>query len=170
MCSQAYIALGSNLQQPEQQLRTALSALKALSGGQVESVSSFYRSAPYGPVQDQPVFINAVVELSTELDPKQLLRALQQIEQVQGRTRATHWGPRTIDLDLLLHGQLVLDEGDLVLPHPGMLQRDFVLMPLQEIAPQLHFPCGLSVQQAVNDCQLDSQLEKLPWVASAETV
>ena len=124
----SYIGLGSNLGHPETQLRRAVMALSKIPNSVLITVSPFYHTAPMGP-QDQPDFVNAVVALDTYLPPEGLLCALQRIEQVQDRVRqkGVHWGPRTLDLDLLLYGALQCDTGFLQLPHPGLQQRDFVV-------------------------------------------
>lgn len=138
--SRAWVALGSNLDVPLQQVKSGLQALAELDGCSLLRASSLYRSAPWG-VTDQPDFVNAVACIETELEPHALLHALVEIEQSQGRRRdGPRWGPRTLDLDLLVYDQRILDTGDLVLPHPRMAERDFVLAPLAEIAPELEIP------------------------------
>lgn len=140
MQHQVFIGLGANLHQPLQQLQTAAQALRQLPHTQLIAISSLYGSKPMGP-QDQPDYVNAVAQLATSLSPHQLLDALQQIEQTQGRTRkAERWGPRTLDLDILLFGELQLDDERLTVPHYGMHLREFVLYPLAEIAPTLEMP------------------------------
>lgn len=140
MQHQVFIGLGANLHQPLQQLQTAARALRQLPHTQLIAISSLYGSKPMGP-QDQPDYVNAVAQLATSLSPHQLLDALQQIEQTQGRTRkAERWGPRTLDLDILLFGELQLDDERLTVPHYGMHLREFVLYPLAEIAPSLEVP------------------------------
>ena len=141
----AYVALGSNLDDPVAQLRRALDALDGLPGTRLVARSSLYRNPPLGP-QDQPDFVNAVAGLLTTLPATALLAALQAIEDAQGRRRdGPRWGPRTLDLDLLAYGHLRLDSEALVLPHPGLASRPFVLVPLHEIAPGLQLPGGASV-------------------------
>lgn len=141
----AYIGLGSNLDDPAAQVRRALAALAAMSDTRLIASSAFYRSPPMGP-QDQPDFVNAVAGLLTRLPARELLGALQAIEDAQGRRRdGTRWGPRTLDLDLLLYGGLCLEEEGLVLPHPGLAERAFVLVPLLELAPGLRVPGGASI-------------------------
>ncbi|MBQ7317776.1 MAG: 2-amino-4-hydroxy-6-hydroxymethyldihydropteridine diphosphokinase [Phascolarctobacterium sp.] len=132
--STAYVALGSNLGNREENLRTALKYLEA-NGVQVVKVSTFIETEPYG-VTDQPGFINAVCQVATELAPLELLRLLLSIEQEMGRVRLRRWGERNIDLDLLLYEDAVLESEELTLPHPDMHNRDFVLVPLAEIAPE----------------------------------
>lgn len=141
-----YIGLGSNIEQPIQQITQALHALQHLPDSQFIGASSLYRSPPLGP-QDQPDFINAVACLHTALSPLALLAQLQAIEQQQGRQRLRHWGPRSLDLDLLLYGNQQIDLPELTVPHPGLSLRDFVLLPLQELAGNLQLPDGQWLQQ-----------------------
>ena len=141
----AYVGLGSNLDDPAAQLATALEALAALPDTRLVAVSGRYRNPPMGP-QDQPDYLNAVAGLLTRLSAETLLTALQGIEDAQGRRRdGARWGPRTLDLDLLVHGHARLESAALTLPHPGLCSRPFVLVPLAEIAPGLHLPGGQSV-------------------------
>ena len=136
----AYVALGSNLAQPEHQVARAFDALAALPSSRLVLRSSAYRSRPMGPVE-QPDFVNAVAAVLTQLDPAALLRELQALEARLGRAvPVVRWGPRVIDLDLLVHGQARCDEAGLTLPHPGLAERDFVLVPLAEISPTLDVP------------------------------
>ena len=137
---QAYVALGSNLDDPLEQVIGALEALSALPGTRVTARSTLYGSRPMGP-SDQPDYVNAVARLDTTLSPHELLAQLQQIEDRAGRERSgVRWGPRTLDLDLLLHGDARSDDERLTLPHPGIAERAFVLVPLAEIAPELILP------------------------------
>lgn len=135
----AWVGLGSNLDDPEKQIRDAIRALAELSHSGVGSVSSLYRSDPVG-LTDQPAFCNAVAAVDTALAPLALLRALQAIETAAGRRRTIRWGPRVLDLDLLLHGDRVSTTPELTLPHPRMHERAFVLVPLAELAPDLEIP------------------------------
>lgn len=135
----AFIGLGSNLGEREAQIRMALDDLARLPGSRLVRASSLYDSEPVGDV-DQPNYLNAAVEFETELTARQLLWNLMLIERRLGRTRTRRWGPRTIDLDLLLYGPLVVDEPDLQVPHPELLRRSFVLVPLIEIDPLLLHP------------------------------
>ncbi|MBV7387438.1 2-amino-4-hydroxy-6-hydroxymethyldihydropteridine diphosphokinase [Pasteurellaceae bacterium TAE3-ERU1] len=137
----AFIALGSNLGNPVEQLERALTALKQLPDTQLSAVSAFYQSVPLGP-QDQPDYVNAVAAVDTALSPLALLEQLQQIEQAQGRVRKRRWGERTLDLDILLYGNDVIQSERLTVPHYDMHQREFVLIPLLEIAPDLIMPDG----------------------------
>ena len=134
----AYIALGSNLGDKEKNLRRAL-LLLTQQGVEVVRVSSFLSTEPYG-VTDQPQFLNAVACVRTSLTPLALLDVLLATELAMGRVRLRHWGERNIDLDLLLYEDVVLDLPRLHLPHPDMQNRDFVLLPLAEIAPELKHP------------------------------
>ena len=136
--SEAYVALGSNLGDREENLRTAIKHLEAKGVGVVK-VSTFIETEPYG-VTDQPGFVNAVCQVETELAPLELLRLLLSIEQEMGRVRLRRWGERNIDLDLLLYGDACVESEELTLPHPDMQNRDFVLLPLAEIAPEVVHP------------------------------
>ncbi|GAB7197581.1 2-amino-4-hydroxy-6-hydroxymethyldihydropteridine diphosphokinase [Dickeya oryzae] len=137
-----YLALGSNLSEPLQQVRAALRALDAITQTRLVRCSSFYRSRPLGP-QDQPDYLNAVAELQTGLSPEALLDNTQRIELKQGRVRKENrWGPRTLDLDILLFGDLTLHTERLTVPHYDMKNREFMLYPLAELAPELVFPDG----------------------------
>ncbi|EIL96660.1 2-amino-4-hydroxy-6-hydroxymethyldihydropteridine diphosphokinase [Rhodanobacter thiooxydans] len=136
----AYVALGSNLGNPRQQLLDAMDALAKLPGTRLLQRSQLYRTPPWG-VLEQPPFINAAVELDTALSPHDLLEALLAIEQRAGRVRAERNGPRTLDLDLLHVDGVRLDDPQLTLPHPRMAERVFVLLPLRDIAPTLQ-PSG----------------------------
>ena len=137
----AYIALGSNLHTPREQLKRALKALAQLPQTQLMAVSSFYRSKPLGP-QDQPDYLNAAVEISTALSPLALLDELQRIENEQGRVRLRRWGERTLDLDILLYGDEIIQSERLTVPHYDMHNREFVIVPLAEIASNLILPNG----------------------------
>ena len=135
----AFVALGANLNDPLAQLRAAGDALASVPESRLLHLSSFYRTAPVG-IRGQPDFINAVAALATELAPLRLLDALFSVERRFGRRREFHQAPRTLDLDLLLYDQLVVDSPRLSLPHPRMHLRAFVIAPLLEIAPHCHIP------------------------------
>jgi len=149
--TRCYIAIGSNLADPVTQAKEAITALKALTESRFVSVSSLYASKPMGP-QEQPDYINAVACVDTLLTPIELLDALQQIENEQGRVRKEHWGARTLDLDILLCGNEVMSTPRLTVPHYGMKEREFVLYPLAEIAPQLQLPCGQALSVLLEVC------------------
>ncbi|MCG5500183.1 2-amino-4-hydroxy-6-hydroxymethyldihydropteridine diphosphokinase [Ectothiorhodospira lacustris] len=136
----AYIGIGANLETPRVRVLEALEALAGLPHTRLLRQSSLYRSPPMGPV-DQPDYINAVAELETRLAPAALLQALLELERRHGRVRdGERWGPRTLDLDILLYGDRIIDEPHLTVPHSGMQARAFVLYPLAEIAPDLWIP------------------------------
>lgn len=134
-----YLGLGSNLHQPRRQVEIAIEELKKLAGCEWQASSSLVASYPQGP-QDQPDFVNAVVWLKTQLSAQDLLMACQSIERLMGKQKKRDWGERVIDIDLLLYGQSVIDTPDLTVPHPQMLLRDFVLLPLLEISPDVVLP------------------------------
>ena len=139
----AFVGLGSNLNQPITQIGNALASIASLSAVSNLKASSFYRNPPMGP-PDQPDYVNAVVQMETGMTPGELLDRLLEIERVQGRVRSDqHWGPRVIDLDILLFGDLQLESKRLTIPHPGLSSRVFVLSPLYEIAPALVLPDGV---------------------------
>jgi 2-amino-4-hydroxy-6-hydroxymethyldihydropteridine diphosphokinase len=142
----AYVALGSNLGDPRQQLLDAMDALASLPDTRLLQRSRLYRTPPWG-VLEQPPFINAAVELDTALSPHALLDALLAIEQRAGRVRGERNGPRTLDLDLLHVDGVQLDDPQLTLPHPRMAERAFVLLPLHDIAPTLRLPGQASVAE-----------------------
>jgi 2-amino-4-hydroxy-6-hydroxymethyldihydropteridine diphosphokinase len=135
----AYVALGSNLEDPARQVRRAMEQLSRHDQIRVELLSRLYRSSPMGP-QDQPDFINAAAGVLTTLNARQLLDVLLSIEQRMGRDRRERWGPRIIDLDLIWMVGEPIEEPGLSLPHPGVSERNFVLYPLADIAPSLRIP------------------------------
>ncbi|WP_321283227.1 2-amino-4-hydroxy-6-hydroxymethyldihydropteridine diphosphokinase [uncultured Vibrio sp.] len=146
----AYIAVGSNLADPVSQAKQAIEALKTLPESTFVKASQLYSSTPMGP-QNQPDYINAVVAIETNLTPLQLLDCTQAIEQEQGRVRKDErWGPRTLDLDIVLYGNEVINSERLTIPHYGMKEREFVLYPLAEIAPSLQLPDGTEVSSLLN--------------------
>ena len=143
--TRAWIGLGSNLDNPRDQILNAFRELAESDGISLVARSSLYLSEPMGP-QDQPDFINAAALVDTTLDPLALLAVLQGIEQRHARRREHHWGPRTLDLDLLLYGEESISHPDLTVPHPGIGDRSFVLLPLREIEPGLVIPGRGSVE------------------------
>ena len=147
----AYIGIGSNLETPLQQVRQALIELDAIPDTRCVQASPLYHSAPLGP-SDQPDYINAVAAVTTARTPNELLANLQAIENNHHRVRKIHWGPRTLDLDLLLYDQLQQDDPHLTLPHPRMHERIFVLQPLYDIAPELHIPGRGSLTTLLKQC------------------
>jgi 2-amino-4-hydroxy-6-hydroxymethyldihydropteridine diphosphokinase len=135
----AYVGLGSNLDHPVEQVRRAFEALDRLALTRLVARSPLYRSDPVGP-PGQSDYINAVAHLRTGLGPLELLDALQLIESRQGRVRGERWGPRTLDLDLLLFGDEVIDTPRLTVPHPRLVERAFVLLPLKDVAAEMIVP------------------------------
>jgi 2-amino-4-hydroxy-6-hydroxymethyldihydropteridine diphosphokinase len=156
--SLVYIGLGANLDQPQQQLEQALIELARLPSSALIAQSSLYHSKPVGP-QDQPDYINAVALLDTQLEPLALLDALQQLEQDHGRLRKRHWGERTLDLDIILIDDCVIESERLTVPHPFAQQRSFVLFPLSEINPELVFPNGKALEELLTE--LDNDLIRI---------
>jgi len=136
----AYVGIGSNLQGPARQVENAAALLAEIPGTRLIATSSLYRSAAFGGIE-QPDFVNAVAAVLTTLSPADLLGELQAIENRQGRERGeARWGPRVIDLDLLVYSGEIIESAELSLPHPGIGERNFVLLPLVEIAPDLVIP------------------------------
>ena len=136
----AYVGLGSNLDGPARRVENAFALLDRIPESRLVSRSSLYRSAPFGGIE-QPDFVNAVAALLTQLSAHDFLKELQRIEREQGRVRGeTRWGPRVLDLDLLVYSDLTIADDVLNVPHPGIAERNFVLLPLIEIAPHLDIP------------------------------
>ena len=147
----AYIAIGSHLASPLEQVNAAVEALGEIPQSRIVAVSSFYRTPPLGP-QDQPDYLNAAVVLETELDPEALLDNTQRIELQQGRVRkAERWGPRTLDLDIMLFGHETINTERLTVPHYDMKNRGFMLWPLFEVAPDLIFPDGIPLRTILDN-------------------
>jgi len=159
LATKAFVGLGANLGEPEAQVRRALTALAELPGTRLLAASSLYRSAPVGVVA-QLDFINAVAEVETALTARALLDALLAMETRFGRRREFPNAPRTLDLDLLLYGDRVIDEPELVVPHPRMHERAFVLAPLAEIAPDIAIP-GKGRAAALLAACADQRIEKI---------
>ncbi|MBY5993659.1 2-amino-4-hydroxy-6-hydroxymethyldihydropteridine diphosphokinase [Ferrimonas balearica] len=149
--SRAFVALGSNLHDPQNQLRQAFDALAQLPDTTLVAHSSLYRSPPMAGM-DQPEYLNAVAALDTALAPLALLDALQGIENAQGRERELRWGARTLDLDLLIYGDQAFESERLTLPHYGLAERAFVLIPLFELAPDLVLPDGRQLTTLLAQC------------------
>lgn len=151
----AYIAIGSNLASPLEQVNAAVQALGEIPQSRVIAVSAYYRTPPLGP-QDQPDYLNAAVALETALDAETLLNHTQRIELQQGRVRkAERWGPRTLDLDIMLFGNEVIHTDRLTIPHYDMKNRGFMLWPLSEVAPHLAFPDGETLQAVIQRLNAD---------------
>ncbi|WP_020159137.1 2-amino-4-hydroxy-6-hydroxymethyldihydropteridine diphosphokinase [Methylobacter marinus] len=156
----AYIGLGSNLENPAEQINSAHAAIAGLNDVEELAFSSLYHSPPMGP-QDQPDYINAVMAIATNLPAMDLLRSLQHIEHEHGRVRkGERWGARTLDLDLLIYGEQQIDLPELTVPHVGVAERAFVLYPLYEIAPELLVPGKGHIADLIRSCPLNG-LERL---------
>ncbi|RKZ47242.1 MAG: 2-amino-4-hydroxy-6-hydroxymethyldihydropteridine diphosphokinase [Gammaproteobacteria bacterium] len=153
-----YIGLGSNLDDPQSQLKKAIIAMEMVPSTSVAKTSSFYRSKPVGP-QDQPNYVNAVVELDTELSASVLLDYLQAIENDQGRERKVKWGARTLDLDILLFGDEIINDDRLQIPHVEMQNRGFVLLPLNEIFSDCIIPGVGSVSSLLQQDNADDLIK-----------
>ncbi len=162
----AYIALGSNLENPGLQLQRAVDDLDSVPGVNVTGVSKLYVSKPVGP-QDQPDYCNAAVEIQTSLEALSLLDALQEIENNHGRVRTIRWGARTLDLDMILYGDQVIESERLVVPHYQMHVRNFVVLPIFDINPDLLLPSGKALVQFKNELGSDGieiLAEQYPWL------
>lgn len=153
--AEVFIALGANLGDPLKQAQEAIDAISELPSTKLVKVSSFYRTKPLGP-QEQPNYLNAVIKIITLLSPTELLHSLQKIEQMLGRERkAERWGPRTLDLDILLYDQLQMESDNLIIPHYDMKNREFVLYPLFEIDPQLILPDQSQLSELIKTVPLN---------------
>ncbi|MBB1351749.1 MULTISPECIES: 2-amino-4-hydroxy-6-hydroxymethyldihydropteridine diphosphokinase [unclassified Pseudoalteromonas] len=156
-----YLGLGANLNSPTEQLDNAIIALKKLPNCEFLNVSHYYASKPMGP-QDQPDYINAVACIKTTLAPEQLLDLTQSIELEHGRVRkAERWGPRTLDIDTLLFDDQIINTARLTVPHYGLSDREFVVYPLLELAPELILPSGIALKTIANNLPLND-LQQLP--------
>lgn len=156
-----YLGLGANLNSPKKQLDNAIAALKKLPDCEFISVSHHYASKPMGP-QDQPDYINAVACINTTLSPEKLLDLTQAIELEHGRVRkAERWGPRTLDIDMLLFDAQTINTERLIVPHYGLTEREFVVYPLLELAPKLILPSGIALHTIANTLPLNN-LQQLP--------
>ena len=155
----AFLGLGSNLDGPFNQLTNAINAINTIPSTSLNQTSSFYKNKPVGP-QDQPDFLNAVASIDTGLSPDSLLDYLQEIEMQQGRKRKIRWGARTLDLDILLYGNEVINTMRLVIPHPEMHRRAFVLHPLFEIAPEVIIPGQGPLKNLIHNINTDD-MEKI---------
>ncbi|MFT6347775.1 MAG: 2-amino-4-hydroxy-6-hydroxymethyldihydropteridine diphosphokinase [Psychromonas sp.] len=155
----SYIGVGSNQTDPTKQAKLAIERLRHLTNSVFCDCSSLYHSAPMGP-QDQPDYINAVVKIDTQLTAIELLDELQKIELSQGRVRKENrWGPRTLDLDIILYGNEVINNARLTIPHYGMKEREFVLYPLLEIDKELCLPNGKALSQLTADCHKNGLIQ-----------
>lgn len=156
-----YLGLGSNLGDKEDYLRKAVNLLAAHEGIQVCNISSIYATAPIG-YTEQPEFLNIVLQVQTSLQPEDLLTVCRSVEQQLKRVRDVRWGPRTIDIDILLYENSQVHTPELTIPHPLMLQRLFVLLPLTEVAPDLRFQ-GIKINKYISKIQDQHVLVYKPW-------
>lgn len=160
MKNTAYIGLGSNIGDRKKNILSALEIISSLEGNHIESVSSLYESAPYGK-EDQDNFLNAVIKLSTSFDFQDLLKKLKEMEIKIGRILREKWGPREIDLDILFYNNLIFSNEIITLPHEGVIYRDFVLVPLCEIEPELIHPVyNKKVCELICELKVKSILKK----------
>ncbi len=146
--SRVYLSLGSNLGNRKAYLKQAVQALSNLPDTRLDRVSSLYETPPWGLIE-QPAFLNLCIGIDTSLTPQRLLKFCLDIEKEARRERNIRWGPRVLDIDILTYGNVKLEEHGLTLPHPSMLERAFVLMPLAEIAPDMHFD-GINITNALS--------------------
>ena len=156
----AYIGIGSNLENPLDQVKSACQVLGNTEGIELKDVSHWYGNPAIGP-EGQPDYVNGVAAIDTSLAPLELLDALQVIENSHGRVRSVRWGPRTLDLDILLIDEHVIDTERLVVPHPEMVRRAFVIKPLHDIAPLLTLPSGDSVSTLLQSLDLQHLVKLL---------
>lgn len=161
----SYISLGSNLGEREQYIKSALNELQNHQGIKLLRVAALYETAPWGYLE-QNWFLNTVAEIETELTPVELLNLLTGIEANLGRTREKHWGPRTIDLDILLYGQETVNLEELQIPHPRLTERAFVLVPLAELCADMRLPDGQevsSLKEKISREQEINMVKRLSW-------
>lgn len=162
--TEAFLGLGSNLGDRAAMLRAAVTALDATHGVRVTRISSLYETPPWGPVPQGP-YLNACIAIETSLSPREVLDLGLAIERDHGRERAVRWGPRTLDIDLLLYGNEAIDEDGLIVPHPRMAERAFVLVPLAEIAPEL-VVAGRAIPDILTEIETD-EIRKIGPIPAA---
>ncbi len=151
MPARVYLGLGSNLNSPPRQIKAALKAIAKLPGTRLIRCAPWYQSIAIGP-GSQARYINTVAEIDSVLKPRALLQALQKIEKQQGRKRIVRWGPRSLDIDILLYAEQSLNTRQLQIPHPRLGERNFVLQPLLDIAPTLNLPDGTPLARLLANC------------------
>lgn len=165
--AEVYLSLGSNMGDRLRNLTLGLQGIAALPGTSLCAVSSLYETEPLG-LKEQPMFLNLVCKVTTSLPPRELLRLLQAIEDRLGRQRTQRWGPRTLDIDIVLYDRLTYSDADLTIPHPRYAERRFVLVPLAELAPSLRPPGagGKKVLQLLADCRDSSVVQRTTQIGS----
>jgi 2-amino-4-hydroxy-6-hydroxymethyldihydropteridine diphosphokinase len=162
----AYVGLGSNLGDREEHLHRAVELLERQEGVTVASVSTVIETPPVGGPPGQGPFLNGVAAIETTLPPRELLRACREVEDALGRTRTVRWGPLTMDVDILLYGDLVVSEPDLEIPHPRMHEREFVLIPLAVLAPEARHPVLGRTMQELHEALVSARHESLHRAAT----
>ncbi len=156
-----FLGIGSNMGNPASNCKDAVIRMSGIEGVSVLGVSSLYRTQPVG-FEDQNWFANGVIEIRTSLKPRALMDVIQRVEEEMGRIRVQKWGPRIIDIDIIMYGQAIIEEGGLVIPHPEFHKRRFVLVPLNEIAPcAIHPLFGISVKGLLDRLQDENKVERL---------
>lgn len=165
----AYIGLGSNLGDRKKHLQNALKMLEIADGINLSKISPFYETKPVG-YTEQPQFLNCAAEITTNLTPYELLKTCLHIEEALKRIRTIHWGPRTVDLDILFYGDLVMDDETLTIPHPRIQEREFVLVPLIDIAPGLIHPkLHLTIEELYEKIETGSDNQNIKIFEGDET-
>lgn len=160
----SYIGLGSNLNHPINQVKQGISEINQIEKSKLLKCSSLYETSPHGPVADQANFINAVAALETELSVEDLYQQLKAIEKKHNREHALRWGPRTLDLDILFYGTETIATDRLQIPHPRIIERLFVLIPLQEIHPKFRLPNNKTIEEQILLLKLDEIDEKVDMI------
>lgn len=163
-CERVYLSIGSNVGDRLENLRSCVRMLEGSKFVALDKVSGVYKTAPVG-YEHQPDFLNAVVSLDTTLSPRALLDLCQAIERNLGRTRTIRWGPRTIDVDILVYGEEKINEPDLVIPHPRIYERGFVLFPLKEIEPEFIFPDGNHIDKIIGSLAPHQRVVRLDGIS-----
>lgn len=158
--TRAYLSLGSNLGNRIENINQAIERISAIHGVRLVNVSAYYETSPVGYL-DQPDFVNCAVGIEADISPGQLLKSTMEIENEMGRMRSIRWGPRVIDIDILLYGEIKICHDNLVIPHPRMTERGFVMVPLAEIAPDIQILGGPSVKEIALSLSDDHSIRKL---------
>ncbi|WP_066634349.1 2-amino-4-hydroxy-6-hydroxymethyldihydropteridine diphosphokinase [Desulfolucanica intricata] len=160
MAKRVFLGVGSNLGDSYNNIQKAINLLNEINGVKIVAVAPFYKTAPVGYL-DQDWFLNSVIECKTEIPPRELLYALLDIENKMGRVRTIRWGPRVVDLDLLIYENERINEPDLIVPHPRMTERAFVIVPLADLAPDLKMPGGQTATSLAEQLKKEQQIEEV---------